>query len=323
MVFPGFRIAALMLALSGCVVAPDTLSKSAPLPPGVPCAGGGSAACFFRNAPVRLSADSQRLPQRLLPYFTTIEPLSFVDGARRQFEAPRGTLTDGASIPILFQPLLGNPRDPLFLNAGVLHDAYCGIGNEGGPRWHADTWQNVHVMFFDALVVAGTPEVKAKVMFAAVWLGGPRWDDHDRSLEHVPDNALYATFASVKTMIERENPSLDDLIARLDQIEEQRLRKLALQALQVDGGAAGVGALQGNVTAITAPSPEVVPINIGPAVTQGAIATEAPVSPPKTEVPDTGVVTDPNTPPDPGEVTDPTKGKPGGSSGGSGAVQTP
>lgn len=241
MMMPIFLRAALALVplgfLAACLPVPEPARLSAPLPPGVPCASGGDGACFFRNAPVRLSAERLRLPSRLLPYSTTVEELNFVDGARRHWDAPRGTLTDGASIPILFQPFLGNPRDPLFINAGVLHDAYCGVGNEGGPRWHGDRWQNVHVMFYDALVVSGAPDPKAKLMFAAVWLGGPRWDDPDRSLTGVPDAALVAAFQSVSATIMADSPSLPALIRLLEEIEVTRLAPLSDRAGNVAGGA--------------------------------------------------------------------------------------
>jgi len=218
-----FQAIFLFLSISGCLPSDGHLTALSALPPGVPCAGGGSGACFFRNAPVRLAKEARHLPSRSLPFFPTIEPLLFVDGARRNWEAPVGTLTDGASIPILFVPLLGNPRSSQFLNAGTLHDAYCGVGNEAGLRFHGDTWQNVHIMFYDALTVAGVPKTKAQIMFSAVWLGGPRWEEAGRGLEQVPEQVLVQAFQSVQAYIESDSPEFAELLRFLEELERTRL----------------------------------------------------------------------------------------------------
>ena len=36
-------------------------------------------------------------------------------------------------------------------------------------------WPEVHRMFYEGLLVGGTPVARAQLMYAAVWLGGPRW----------------------------------------------------------------------------------------------------------------------------------------------------
>ncbi len=101
--------------------------------------------------------------------------LQFVDSEKKTWVAPKGTLTDGASIPPVFVAVIGEPTRKEFVNAAAIHDAYCGIGNDNLTQYHSDTWQNVHRMFYDALRVGGTPPKKAKIMFAAVYIGGPRW----------------------------------------------------------------------------------------------------------------------------------------------------
>ena len=218
-----FRGFFLFFAISGCLPSDGNLTALPVLPPGVPCAGGGNGACFFHNALVRLAQEARRLPSRSLQFFPTIEPLLFVDGARRSWEAPTGTLTDGASIPLLFVPLLGNPRSPQFLYAGTLHDAYCGVGNEAGPRFHGDTWQNVHIMFYDALTVSGVPKAKAQIMFSAVWLGGPRWEAAGRSLEQVPEQVLVQAFQSAQAYIESDSPEFAELLRFLEELERSKL----------------------------------------------------------------------------------------------------
>ncbi len=77
--------------------------------------------------------------------------------------------TDGASIPKWAQPVIGEPFDRSYLKAAILHDHYCYKEN------HVRSWQQVHRMFFDALIDSGVKPVKARTMYYAVWLGGPRW----------------------------------------------------------------------------------------------------------------------------------------------------
>ena len=37
------------------------------------------------------------------------------------------------------------------------------------------TWQQTHLMFYDALIDSGVPAHKAQIMYFAVLAGGPRW----------------------------------------------------------------------------------------------------------------------------------------------------
>lgn len=139
------------------------------------CDNRSSPNCRFINGPVKLGKQSVRLPRRALTFFPTAEPLEFVDARGRNWQAPVNTLTDGASIPRLFIRMLGDPKSREFSNAAAMHDAYCGIGNEKGPKFHSRPWREVHRMFYEGLRVGGTDKTRAKIMFAAVYIGGPRW----------------------------------------------------------------------------------------------------------------------------------------------------
>lgn len=77
--------------------------------------------------------------------------------------------TDGASIPSWAQTIVGAPFDDEYLKAAVLHDHYCYKEN------HVRTWRETHRMFYEAMLALQVPALKAKVMYAAVYLGGPRW----------------------------------------------------------------------------------------------------------------------------------------------------
>ncbi|ESX02327.1 hypothetical protein X768_30620 [Mesorhizobium sp. LSJC265A00] len=77
--------------------------------------------------------------------------------------------TDGASIPKWAQAVVGQPFDEQYLMAAALHDHYCYKENLVRP------WRQTHRMFYDAMVALKVPAVKAKTMYAAVYLGGPKW----------------------------------------------------------------------------------------------------------------------------------------------------
>ena len=184
--------------------------------------------CRFNNAPLKLEPEKIRLEGRAYDFQRVAERLDFVDGDGRNWHAPEKSLTDGASIPEIFVPLVGFPNEPRFVNAAAVHDAYCGIGNETGPVYHAKTWQEVHRLFYDALVASGTPDGKAKIMFAAVWLGGPRWyplGAPDTALDEVPDAEQQEAFVEAMAYITAEDPEMPELVAYLDELVRELLRR--------------------------------------------------------------------------------------------------
>ena len=222
----------------------------------------GAARCQFVNSPVQVDRSRERrLPSRTLPFYPTLEQMNFIDGSDFRWIAPRGTQTDGASIPPVFIPIVGQPTAPEFANAAAVHDAYCGIGNEDGAVYQTAPWYQVHVMFYDALRAGGVPEIKAKTMFAAVWLGGPRWSrvrpldaggpamsfsaPGDRRVpvrfdpRHFDAETLRAALRRTLAFVEAENPDIEALIAFMTQ--EERALLAALMARGDAGGGAGAG----------------------------------------------------------------------------------
>lgn len=212
-----------LMALAGC----DTTGPVAPPKPGTKpvlstkeCQPSRVRNCYFRNSPVTLTGDPVTLPGRPYPFFRTARALDFVDAEGREWRAPQATLTDGASIPPYLVPIVGDPTKPEFANAAAVHDAYCGIGNEEGTNYHKAPWQSVHRMFYDTLIVGGTPVPRAQLMFAAVWLGGPRWDAasgrNDRSLDVMSASIRVQAVAETRAFIAREKPDLNRLIGYLE-----------------------------------------------------------------------------------------------------------
>lgn len=219
-----FYLAAL-LVLGGCVTT-DTDLAGQKVATSAECLTG---ICRFDNAPLRLQPETVRLRGRLYDFNRLSEPLQFTDGEGRKWLAPEQTLTDGASIPAIFVPIIGFPREPTFANAAALHDAYCGIGNETGPVYHAKTWQEVHRLLYDALVASGTDPTKAKIMFAAVWLGGPRWYENggsDSTIAVVEPSLKIQAMQKTAAMIRETRPDLPDLIAFLQMVEREMLDRM-------------------------------------------------------------------------------------------------
>lgn len=77
--------------------------------------------------------------------------------------------TDGASIPAWAQPVIGAPFDRSYLKAAIIHDHYCYKEN------HVRSWRQTHRMFYEALLASGISTLKARTMYYAVLVGGPRW----------------------------------------------------------------------------------------------------------------------------------------------------
>ena len=83
-------------------------------------------------------------------------------------KAQSGT-TDGASIPGWLQPIIGDPYEAAYLKAAIIHDHYCFEENQ------VRTWRDTHLMFYDAMRDSGVSGTRAKVMYFAVYLAGPKW----------------------------------------------------------------------------------------------------------------------------------------------------
>lgn len=95
---------------------------------------------------------------------------TYVDDASKRWVAKEGDRTDGASIPQFLWSFTGGPFVGPKLRAAVVHDRYCAKAHRTG-----ETWQEVHLMFYEAMRCAGVENTKAKIMYSGVYLFGPRW----------------------------------------------------------------------------------------------------------------------------------------------------
>ncbi|WP_370313673.1 DUF1353 domain-containing protein [Sagittula sp.] len=169
--------------------------------------------CRFIGGPLEMQGQPVFMEGFNQAFLPTRDEIEFIDASGETWTAPRQTLTDGATIPPIFAPLIGDRQSREYLMAAALHDAYCGVGNNALPTWRTRAWQDVHRMFYEALLVNGTPPQKAKIMFAAVYLGGPRWDDPARDLSEVPEEALQKEMAWCLEWIEQTDPDVEAIAA--------------------------------------------------------------------------------------------------------------
>jgi hypothetical protein len=96
------------------------------------------------------------------------ESFAYIDPNKRVWTAPKDSVVNGASIPQVFWSVAGGPLEGQYRNASIIHDVAC-------DRM-TDPWQDVHLMFYEGCRCGGVPEKQAKILYAAVYFFGPRWE---------------------------------------------------------------------------------------------------------------------------------------------------
>ena len=96
-----------------------------------------------------------------------LEDFAYVDPKGKTWLAPKGSVTDGASIPRALWTLVGAPFEGQYREAAVVHDVYCETKSE--PH------QDVHRIFYYANRAAGVSEFYSKILYGGVVAGGPKW----------------------------------------------------------------------------------------------------------------------------------------------------
>lgn len=140
------------------------------------------------------------------------QDFSFVEDSGKRWDVPSGTVVDGASIPRVFWTIVGSPFTGNYRKASVIHDYFC----EGMSR----PWQEVHRVFFDAQLVEGNNLYHAKLLYAAVYAWGPRWETvngrptRTRDIVEIPPREKVDELA---TWIRDNDPSLLQIEASSDQ----------------------------------------------------------------------------------------------------------
>lgn len=95
------------------------------------------------------------------------EPFKYIDNNGVEWIAPKGSITDGASIPKAFWSVMGAPLSGKYRRAAVIHDVYC--KNQSVPH------EQVHKVFHEAMLTDGVGKRLAGIMYFAVKHFGPKW----------------------------------------------------------------------------------------------------------------------------------------------------
>lgn len=96
-----------------------------------------------------------------------LESVSFVDKKGATWTANKSDVIDGASIPRFFWRFIGSPFIGKYRRPSVIHDVEC--VKKSSPH------KEVHALFYEMMLSEGVPKLKAKAMYSAVRMGGPKW----------------------------------------------------------------------------------------------------------------------------------------------------
>lgn len=104
-----------------------------------------------------------------------LEAFWYIDPQGRRWEAPKGAITNGASIPRTLWSSIGSPYTGNYRRASIVHD--LAIRNPCIVRADADT------MFYFACLAGGCTSMEGKLLYAGVRVG--TWASFTRDLVEV------------------------------------------------------------------------------------------------------------------------------------------
>lgn len=123
---------------------------------------------------------------------TLLTDFTFVDSRDVAWRAPAGACVDGASIPpSLWSGIVGTPYVGDYRRATVIHDVAC--------QERTRPYEEVHYMFYEAMLCDGVAPERAWLMYTAVRLFGPKWPETEsrrrarRALRRFPIRRLADT----------------------------------------------------------------------------------------------------------------------------------
>lgn len=139
-----------------------------------------------------------------------LNELRYTDPYGVVWVAPAGSRVDGASIPRAFWGLIGGPFEGKYRNASVLHDvAYA---EQSRP------FQDVDLMFYNAMRCSGVSVVTAKTMYYALVRHGRHWK-HRQALPVDSDTSRPSAVKpgevdEIENWIRANDPDLDQINER-------------------------------------------------------------------------------------------------------------
>lgn len=158
------------------------------------------------------------------------EDFWFIDELEREWDAPEGSVINGASIPRQLWSLIGSPYTGDYRRASIVHDVACDLaGKDRGKRRAADR------MFFEACRAGGCSKWDASVLYVGVRIGA--WWGQMTSLAPpavrlAPDESdaqVQADFQTVSEEVLRQGET-DDPAEVERRTDEAIARRAALRA---------------------------------------------------------------------------------------------
>ena len=140
------------------------------------------------------------------------DDFSYEDPTGAIWIAPKGWRIDGASIPPWAWSFVGGPFEGKYRYASVFHDYAC--DKKERP------WESVHLAFYYGMLASGVGEFKAKLMYAAVYFGGPRWEMTRQSAPSQPLSPVFKAATrrlgpdSMEARVSRVTTYASDIIER-------------------------------------------------------------------------------------------------------------
>jgi hypothetical protein len=152
-----------------------------------------------------------------------VEPFGYVDPDCVEWSAPKGLITDGASIPRFLWTITGGPFEGYYRTASIIHDVYCITKSR--------PYQQVHKVFYNASRAAGEFHAKAWIMYEGVLRFGPSWTGF-RARDALCDkfDSVTREQCTLNTIDEKSyahQPTDDELREFFDDMRKQGYRKEA------------------------------------------------------------------------------------------------
>jgi hypothetical protein len=163
-----------------------------------------------------------------------LEDFSFRDEQGRVWLAPRGGVIDGTSLPRALRLLPGLPPETEFRKASVIHDHHS--------RARLESWREVRRMLYSASLHEGLGPTEAKLLYAAVYAGGWRWEPRTSTcyrschaastmLAWQPD-VTQSELQPVLDWLHDTDPTLDEIEQRVDAVTPRPGPHLFVQVRQ-------------------------------------------------------------------------------------------
>ena len=159
---------------------------------------------------------------------TLLAPFGYLDAAGKKWSVPKGVTVNGASIPQVLWSIMGSPWTGQYREGSVIHDYYCDVRTE--------PWRTVHRTFYASMLANGVGPTQAKLMYAAVYRFGPRWN-----FEYTPKcaNCLAVPYRVDIFRPEPNEKEFEDMKSRIEKTD------LSLETIEKEADAAIAKQIQG------------------------------------------------------------------------------